>query len=346
MGEPARGRSARSAERRVSIDSFPAAIRDDVRRARRLEYWNIGWSVSIIIVMGLAMGGSQTMKTAWVEDTLGLIPPIAFLIALKMEMKPRSKLFPFGFERAQGLAFLIAAVALAGVGTMLLWDAAATLIAQEHAMVGSIRILGRDIWLGWIMIAAQIYSIVPPFIIGRMELPLAERMQDEVLYTDAKMNKANWMTGAAGIGGVIGLGMGWWWADSVAAALISIDIIIDGWRALKIASAELVDGIPRKLGETAPDPDAIALTEQLERHYPGAKARVRETGRYMRAEVIGADLGAPPELAGLWPGDPERHWRLAEISFVRDESIGPIMPAGAGATPSAPYPPARSRSAG
>lgn len=315
----------------MSLNAFPEAIRDDVRCARRLEYWNIGWTISIIIVMGLAMGSSQTMKTAWVEDTLGLIPPIAFLIALKVEAKPHSKLFPFGFDRAQGLAFLIAAVALALVGTMLLWDAAKTLIAQEHAMVGSIRILGRDIWLGWIMIAAQLYSIIPPFIIGRMELPLAERMQDEVLFTDAKMNKANWMTGAAGLGGVIGLGMGWWWADSAAAALISIGIIGDGWRALKISSAELVDGLPRKLGESGPDPDAVALTERLELCYPGSKARVRDTGRYMRAEVVGASPDTPPDLAALWPGDPERGWRLAEISFLPEKGIGPIMRERAGA---------------
>lgn len=309
----------------MSLDSFPEAIREDVRRARRLEHWNIAWTISIIIVMGLAMGSSQTMKTAWVEDTLGLIPPIAFLIALKFEAKRHSKLFPFGYDRAQGLAFLIAAVALAGVGTTLLWDAAGTLIAREHAMVGSIRILGHDVWLGWIMIAAQLYSIVPPFVIGRMELPLAKRMQDEVLFTDAKMNKANWLTGAAGLGGIIGLGMGWWWADSVAAAIISIDIIGDGWRALKIASAELADGTPRKLGEVSADPDALALIERLEREYPGAKARIRETGRYMRAEVIGVDPDTAPDIDALWPGDPERSWRLAELSFLPKEGVGPVM---------------------
>jgi len=330
----------------MSLDSFPEAIRDDVRRARRLEYWNIGWTISIIIVMGLAMGGSQTMKTAWVEDTLGLVPPIAFLIALRIEAKSHNTLFPFGFDRAQGLAFLIAAVALAGVGAMLLWDAASTLIAQEHAMVGSIRILGRDIWLGWIMIAAQLYSIIPPFIIGRMELPLAERLQDEVLHTDAKMNKANWMTGVAGLGGVIGLGMGWWWADSLAAALISIDIIRDGWRALHIASAELVDGLPRKLGGTEADPDAVALAERLERAHPGGKARVRDTGRYMRAEVVGADPQAPLDIAALWPGDPDRCWRLAQISFVPRGGIGPIMVTRAGVSPSAPSRPEPSRSTG
>ena len=73
------------------------------------------------------------------------------------------------------------------------------------------------------------------------------------------MNKANWQTGAAGLAGVIGLGLGWWWADAVAAALISIGIILDGWRALRVATAELVDGVPRELGSNSPDPEAEKL---------------------------------------------------------------------------------------
>ena len=78
------------------------------------------------------------------------------------------------------------------------------------------------------MIAAQLYSLVGPMIIGRKELPLAQALNDKLLHTDALMNKANWLTGAAGLFGVIGLGMGWWWADSLTAAIISVDIINDG----------------------------------------------------------------------------------------------------------------------
>ena len=57
----------------------PPEIRADIEKAKRLEWWNIGWSLSVVIAMGFAMGGSQAMKTAWVEDTLGLVSPLAFL---------------------------------------------------------------------------------------------------------------------------------------------------------------------------------------------------------------------------------------------------------------------------
>jgi cobalt-zinc-cadmium efflux system protein len=294
----------------------PPELRSPMARAVRLEWWNIGFTISIIVAMGLVLGNSQTMKTAWIEDTLGLIPPIVFLIAVHFEKKGATRDFPFGFDRVHGLAFLIAAVALAGVGAMLLWDAGKTLVAREHATVASIHILGRDIWLGWLMLAAQVYSIIPPLIIGLKEMPLARQMQDEVLFTDSKMNKANWQTGAAGLAGIIGLGFGWWWADSVAAAFISVGIISDGWRALRIAAAELVDGEPRALGSTGPDPEAEQLVEKLQAQYPGANIRLRETGRYIRAEVCGVDPDARQNLRALWPGEPGRAWRLAQLAFV------------------------------
>ena len=119
---------------------------------------------------------------------------------------------------------------------------------REHVTIPSVHLFGQQVWLGWLMIAALAYSVVPPLILGRMKLPVAGALHDEVLHTDAMMQKADWMTGLAGIAGVIGIGFGYWWADAVAAALISFSILHDGITALRVAAAELADGVPRELG--------------------------------------------------------------------------------------------------
>lgn len=286
-------------------------------RARRLSWWQIGWTLSIVVVMAMAMGQSQTMKTAWIEDMLGFIPPIAFLIAARLERRGPSARFPFGFERANGLGFFVSAVALATVGVSLLWNAGATLAAGEHATVGSVRLFGRDIWSGWLMLAAQAYSFVPPLVIGRKMLPLAEQLNDKLLHTNALMNKANWLTGLAGLAGVIGLGLGWWWADALAAGIISIDIINDGWKALRSSTAELIDGAPRALGEPKTSPDADRLHAALDARFPGATIKMRETGRLIRVEIHGARAPEPmPPLESLWPCGVDSAWRLAQVTFV------------------------------
>jgi divalent metal cation (Fe/Co/Zn/Cd) transporter len=316
--------------------AIPVQLKPDMHRAVRLEWWNIAFTISIVLVMGLVLGNSQTMKTAWIEDTLGLIPPIVFLIAIQYERRGATRDFPFGFARVHSLAFLIAAVALLLVGLFLVKDAVMTLIAREHATVASITLFGRTLWLGWLMIAAQFYAIIPPLIIGHLEQPLAIRLQDEVLFTDSKMNKANWQTGMAGIVGVIGLGLGYWWTDSVAAAFISVGIISDGWKALRIATAELVDGRPRELGSTRPDEEARLLVSKLEAQFEGADIRLREIGRYIHAEVRNVTPDHRQDLPALWPGDPRRCWRLAQLSFVPPDAEAEDVPAREGSdSPSA-----------
>lgn len=298
------------------IRDLPAEITADLARARRLEWWTLAWMGSVVGVMWLVMGSSQAMKTALIEDVLSLIPAIVFLVASRFERKAATARFPFGFERVHSLASLIAAVALATVGAFLLFEAASALIKQEHPTIGLIRVMGQDVWLGWIMVAALVYSVVPPVILGHIKQPIARRLKDEVLDTDSMMQRADWMTGLAGIGGVIGVGLGFWWADSLAAGLISFSILRDGVTSLRVATAELVDGTPRSLGRVGIADDANEVIAAVRQRFPGAKVRLRETGRYMRAEVAGVPAPPSVDLQDIWPGDPVDQWRLVQISFV------------------------------
>jgi cobalt-zinc-cadmium efflux system protein len=300
--------------------STPRSIAGDVHHAVRLEYWTLSWLAVTVVVMALAMGSSQAMRTALFEDVLSLVPAIVFLIAIRYEKKSPSRRFPFGFARVNSLAFLIAATALSAVGAFLIVDAARTLIGREHPTIDSIWFGDRQVWLGWIMVAALAYSVLPPLVLGHRKLPVAQRLQDKVLYTDALMNKADWMTGLTGIIGVIGVGCGLWWADAAAAGVIALSILKDGLTALRVASAELVDGAPRALDSAALADDARALHDRLAARFPGASIRLRETGRYIAAQVIGARAPADISRAAVWPGAPDRSWRLTRISFASDEA--------------------------
>lgn len=301
-------------------EPVPHEIEADLRKAKRLAWWTIAWMISIIVVMGLAMGSSQAMRTAFIEDLLSIVPSVVLLIALKLERKEPTAFFPHGYDRFHSIAFLVAAVALTAMGAILLLESLITLAMREHITIPSVMLFGQEVWLGWLMIAALAYSVLPPLILGRMKLPIARRCHDTVLHTDAKMQKADWMTGIAGIGGVLGVGLGYWWADATAAAVISLSILSDGVTALRIAGAELADGAPRELGSPKIAREAEALCEALERCWPGSEVRLRESGRYIIAQVRGASPTPDViDLGRIWPGEPERAWRLAELSFLPPE---------------------------
>lgn len=294
------------------MKNVPKEIHDTLRRARRLEWWTLFWQATIVVGMYFAIGSSQSMKSAWVEDLLGLLPATTFLIALHFEQKRPTEGFPFGYARFNSLAFLVSATGLVVMGLFLVYDSMSKLVQAEHPTIGPAPVFGADLWMGWVMVAVLAYSVVPPVILGRLKIPLARKLQDKVLYTDALMQKADWMTGLAGAFGVIGVGLGWWWADSVAALVISVNIINDGRKALTISAAELVDGTPRKLDTNEIAEDAQRLEESLKADWGASHVKLRECGRYIFAEVDRLD--GTPTLDQMWPDGQERPWRLASVS--------------------------------
>jgi cobalt-zinc-cadmium efflux system protein len=298
---------------------LPKQVEAAMKRAVRLAWASIVLLISIILAMAVVMGGSQALQTAWVEDMLSLLPPIVFLIALKLEQKPATEKFPFGFYRANSLAFLIAAGALTTMGAVLLYEAASTLIKQKHPTIGSFQLFGREIWLGWAMIAVLVYSVVPPVILGQLKKPVAAKIADKVLHTDALMNAADWHTGLAGILGIIGVGFGLWWADAVAAGFISISILIDGVKSMGTSVVELIDGAPRQIDNARIDPLVNRITAQLRAEHGDVNVQVRETGRYMRAIFEPTDRPhVSGERAKALIGEDDA-WRLIEVAMEQRE---------------------------
>jgi cation diffusion facilitator family transporter len=290
---------------------LPDEIVEKIARARRLEWWTLVLLGMVVVLMYLVMGQSQAMQTAWVEDILSMVAPALFLGSTWIERRAPTAKYPFGFHRAGSLAFLVSAVALLSIGGFLLYEAAYALITVHHPTITSVTLFGQQVWLGWLMILVLIISVLPPVVLGRMKLKLAEALHDKVLYTDAETNKADWQTGLAGVAGVLGIAWGLWWADAVAAGLISLSIVQDGFRSCRLAVAELLDGAPREIDGPQIEEAAEQLGRELESRFPGSHIRMRETGRYLRA-VIGTGETMDPRHGQRLLG--ERAWRLVEVS--------------------------------
>lgn len=297
------------------MSDIPAPIAEPFARARRLEWWTLAWMSTVVAVMYFTMGSSQAMKSALIEDVLSLVPAITWLIAARLEPREPTAKYPFGLVRVNSLAFLVSAVALTLVGGFLLYESAHTLIAREHPTVPPVTLFGQDVWLGWLMIASLAYSVVVPMTLGRKKLPIAEKLRDKVLHTDALMQKADWQTGLAGILGIVGIGFGLWWADSAAALFIAVSILKDGLDNIRTAAAELLDGAPRQLEGSDISHEARRLEARLAARWPGAVVRLRESGRYIFATVEGVEPpAAVPSAAELMGDDPA--WRLGRIDFA------------------------------
>jgi cation diffusion facilitator family transporter len=267
---------------------LPEDLQPVMKKAKRLEWLTIAYMLSAVVFVGVTLGQSQAMKAAWIEDLLGFLPPAAFLIAARIRTRSATGQFPWGRHRAVSISFLVAAFALLVMGVYVFLDSAIKLAYAEHAPIGVIPLFGHEVWLGWVMLVALFWSGAPSVLLGIRKRKLGDQLHDKVLFADAEMNRADWMTVVAAMLGVIGIGLGFWWADSVAAIFIAQDIIRDGWRTVRAATHDLMDARPRRHDNSEYHPVVEQMQHEAESApwVKQAAVRLREEGHVFTGEVL------------------------------------------------------------
>ncbi|MGM1030456.1 MAG: cation diffusion facilitator family transporter [Actinomycetota bacterium] len=298
-----------------------------LHRAIRFEWFTIAFLAVAITMVYLVMGSSQAMKAAWIEDLLSLAPPIAFLLAVRLVNKRPTPKYPYGYHRSVGVAHLVAGVALFTMGAFLIYDSASGLISAEHPPIGSVVLLGQTVWLGWLMMSAMALTIPLPIYFGRVKMQLAKELHDKVLYADADMNKADWMTAAGSIVGVAGIGLGFWWADSAAALFIAASILMDGFKNMKAAITDLMDTRATTFDDDEPHPVTAKVDDYL-RSLPWMRevgSRVRDQGHVFHVEsFIVPRHGMEPSIAQLVEARDaciELDWKVQDIVLVPIDAL-------------------------
>jgi divalent metal cation (Fe/Co/Zn/Cd) transporter len=311
-----------STTRRFGRTELPPELQQALHRAARLEWITIGMLAVTVTLVLLVMGSSQAMKAAWIEDMLSFIPPIAFLVAVRLVNRPPTRNRPYGNHRAMGVGHLVASVALLVMGAYLIIDSAIGLVTAEHPPIGTFRLFGHTVWQGWFMIAVMLLSVPGPVILGRMKLKLAEQLHDKVLYADADMNKADWQTGLATVVGVAGVGLGLWWFDAAAAIFVGASILHDGLGNVGTAITDLADARARTIDGQGEHPvireaEHHALTFVWVRE---AGARVRDEGHVFHTEMFVVPAPDMPltvdRLGELRSSLAELDWRLEDVVVI------------------------------
>jgi cation diffusion facilitator family transporter len=308
------------------------------KKARRLAWISLVALSSTAIVIYLTLGQSEAMKTAWVEDLLGMIPPVVLLIAMRLELRKPNERFPYGYFRAVSVAFLATAAVLALAGFWLLFDAITKLIERERPPLGLMVIFGHPIWTGWAMIAALIYCVVVGVLLGVKKRPVAVALKDKALDADADMNRAGWMSEGAAIAGILLVGFGKWWGDAVAAGLISINIIHDGIHSLREVLADLMDETPTKLGGVEKEdlPRRIKRAAEELDWVDKAAVRLREQGHVLNGDVFVVPHGEEVKVAQIEDASrtlAQIDWRIYNltvmpVSALTDDAVPKVASGG------------------
>ena len=311
---------------------LPAAQQEALQKAIRWEWFTIGYTSITIVLIAFVVGGSQAMKTAWIEDMLSLIPQVALLVSLLFIRHPPSRSFPYGLHRVMGVGHLVAGVALLAIGGNLAVESIGGLIRQEHPAIGTVQLFGQTIWLGWLMVAVMILVVPGPFFYGHAKAKLAPKLHNKLLYADADMAKADWTTTVASVVGVLGIGVGLWWLDGAAALFISLGIVRDGYKNTRSAVLDLMDQRARTHDDEEPHPLMRRIVRDLEAQpwVREASVRMRDMGQVFHVEAfvvphrrrvrLDSVEGARQRIAGL-------DWKVQDVVVIPvatlpDETVG------------------------
>ncbi|WED44249.1 cation transporter [Legionella cardiaca] len=300
---------------------FPEKLNTLYAKATKYEWISFLYMISATIFSFTVMANSQTMKTVWLEDMLGIIPPASFLIASRIIKWNANRQFPYGYHKVTGISYFASSLALFGLGVYLLLDSAIVLIKNEHPLIPYVHFLGYSIWLGYLMIIALLWSSLPSTILGHIKIPLAHKLYDKILFADSKMNKASWMSGFASIIGIIGIGFGFWWADASIAILISFSILNDGFSNLKNSILDLMDEIPKTIDKNKTDPILYGVRALIKKKewVKSFETRFRVVGHIFFGEVFiipKEDMISAEKIQNLRNEIEQYHWRLHDITIT------------------------------
>lgn len=257
------------------------------KRARRLEWITVVYFASSAAMIYLTMGSSQAMRTNFFEELVNAVPAIAFLITSPISVRRPTQRYPYGYHSVTSIGHLSAAAALIGLGGYLLIENGVKLYLRERTTIGGIELFGSVVWAGWPMLLALIYALVPPIFLGRIKERISPKFHDKLLFADARMMRAGWLTELAAMVGVIGVGLGYWWADLVAALFVAFDITRDGLHNMAAAIGTLMKEIPKRTDDKGLDPVPGEVEAALGRldWVRKAEVRMREDGRVFFGEA-------------------------------------------------------------
>ena len=220
-------------------------------------------------VVGL-LSGSLALLSEAAHSALDFAATVMTWYAVRISGKPADAEHHYGHGKVESVTALIATGLLFVLSAAVIWEAVKRLLGQGGHTVEA------TIWAFIVIIG----SIVIDFSRARLLYRTAKETTSHALEADALHFDSDMWSSVAVLAGLVGVALGYPWADSVAALVVAIVILIAGWRLGRRTIDTLTD--------TAPEGASVLITETAER-IPGVvtvdRVRVRSVGPALFADL-------------------------------------------------------------
>jgi divalent metal cation (Fe/Co/Zn/Cd) transporter len=190
-------------------------------RALRLEYLTVGWNVveGAVAVGAAIAAGSVALMGFGIDSFVECASGSVLIWRLLAERRQASAI---AIEQVERRAQRLVAVSLFALAAYVVGDAAYSLATGERPAPSTVGMVLTTVSLGvmwWL---------------ARAKVRVARALGSRSLESDAFQTTACWWLSLAALVGIgLNAALSWWWADPVAAVVISLLIIHEGreaWR--------------------------------------------------------------------------------------------------------------------
>jgi cation diffusion facilitator family transporter len=218
-----------------------------------------------------AMSGSLALLSEAAHSLIDLGATVMTYFAVRISGKPADAEHHYGHGKVESVSALIETALLFVLAGVVIWEATKRLMSAEPPEVEATP---------WAF-AVIALSIVVDFLRARLLYRTAEKTSSHALEADALHFDSDMWSSLAVLVGLLGIALGYAWADSVAAVAVSVLICIAGWRLGRRTIGTLTD--------TAPAGAADKITAAIT-HIPGVvgveRLRVRQVGEVLFVDLV------------------------------------------------------------
>ena len=265
------------------------------------------WVNAVLMVMKLLagyFGNSGAVFADGLESACDFVAIVATMIALKIGRKTFDVDHPYGHGKAECIAAIIVSLFILATGGGILYKAVMTFIKGDYPEPRLIAV------------GAAVATIFIKEILFRYTRRVAARLESPAVEAVATDHRKDALTSVATLIGVTGAYFGAVFLDPLAAGLTSLFIFYIGWKTLKKAGYDLMDGQPPKDVLTQISATSLEVSGVNHVH----EIRGRRSGQYL---IIDLKLEMDPTMTVK-----QSHDIATEVKhriFSRYPNIGDVM---------------------
>jgi len=189
-------------------------------------------------IVGISTGSLAILSEAG-HSLIDFGATVMTYVAVRISGKPADEQHHYGHGKVEAISALAETALLFLLSGVVIWEAAKRLIEHEAHVVQA------TIWAFGVIAV----SIVVDFFRARALTRVARETQSHALEADALHFSSDLWSSLAVLGGLVGVALGYTWADSAAALVVAVLVCIAGWRLGKRTIDTLTDTAPTGAAE-------------------------------------------------------------------------------------------------